>query len=265
MTCDDFQQRLGAYLDQELDATARQEMGQHLRECPACRSAHARQHALSAALQKQLPTFRAPDLLRARIQGAIRGAIRASHSEQATTPTRRWRLAAIAASALFVVTAGYALLATRDAVSPQDELAHEVLASHVRSLMPEHLTDVASSDQHNVKPWFNGKLDYSPPVYDLATRGFPLIGGRLDYIGGRPVAALVYQRRKHLINLFLWPTEREERRGREMTRQGYHLLHWTRGGSTYWAVSDLNETELRDFARLQQQMDSTAAARQGVR
>jgi anti-sigma factor RsiW len=256
VTCQNFEDQLGAYIDRELDAAARQDMEEHLRECPACRSSYARQRALSATLREQLPTFEAPDLLRARVEGALRGA----HSERATTPTRRWRWAAIAASALLVATASYSVLATRDAVSPQDELAHEVLASHVRSLMPEHLTDVASSDQHTVKPWFNGKLDYSPPVYDLATQGFPLIGGRLDYIGGRPVAALVYQRRKHVINLFLWPTERKDQRAPEMTRQGYHLLHWTRAGTTYWTASDLNETELREFARLQQQADSTAAA-----
>ena len=116
MTCEEFEDRLGAYIDGELDAAARQGMEEHLRECPACRSSYARQRALSAALRKQLPTFEAPDLLRARVEGVLRGA----HSEQVTTPTRRWRWAAIAASALFVVTAGYAVLATRDAVSPQD-------------------------------------------------------------------------------------------------------------------------------------------------
>ena len=131
--------------------------------------------------------------------------------------------------------------------------------------LPEHLTDVASTDQHNVKPWFDGRLDYSPPVYDLAPNGFPLIGGRVDYVGSRAVAALVYQRRKHLINLFVWPSERTDEHAREITRQGYHMLHWTRAGMTYWAVSDLNGDELREFARLDQQMDSLATSREGAR
>ena len=257
MTCDDVTYRLGAYVDQELDAGARAEMEAHLQACAACRLRHERQRTLSTALRAQLPTFEAPDLLRARITGAIQ----AAHAERARTPVRQWRWAAIAASVLFVLTVGYAALGARGAASSHDAIARDVLSSHVRSLMPEHLTDVASNDQHNVKPWFNGRLDYSPPVYDLAPRGFPLVGGRLDYVGSRPVAALVYQRRKHLINVFVWPAERAGERETETTRQGYHVLHWTRAGMTYWAVSDLSVDELREFARLVQEMDSLATSR----
>lgn len=258
MNCDDSGIRLGAYIDQELDAAARVDVEGHLQTCPACRVRHDRQRALSAALREQLPTFEAPDLLRARVEGAVKGA----SAERASMPVRRWRWAAVAASVLFVITAGYAALGPRRTASPQNTIAQEVLSSHVRSLMPEHLTDVASNDQHNVKPWFDGRLDYSPPVYDLAAHGFPLIGGRLDYVNGRPVAALAYQRRKHVINLFVWPTEAADARAPEITRRGYHLLHWTRAGMTYWAVSDLNGDELREFARLDQQLDSLAASRE---
>jgi anti-sigma factor RsiW len=125
--------------------------------------------------------------------------------------------------------------------------------------MPGHLTDVLSSDQHTVKPWFNGRLDFSPPVYDFAGRGYPLLGGRLDYVHRQAVAALVYGRRQHLINLFVWPASRRPTEAATpMTVQGYHLLHWTTADDSYWLASDLGLTELGDFARLVQQADSAA-------
>jgi anti-sigma factor RsiW len=136
-----------------------------------------------------------------------------------------------------------------------------VLASHIRSLMPGHLTDVPSSDQHTVKPWFNGRLDFSPPVYDFSGRGYPLLGGRLDYVDGRAVAALVYGRRQHLINEFLWPAGRGAAAvPATRTSQGYHLLHWTTADYSYWVVSDLGLAELRDLAGLLQRADSAAGA-----
>ena len=135
--------------------------------------------------------------------------------------------------------------------SAQNRLADEIVSAHIRSLMLEHKLDVASSDQHTVKPWFDGKLDFAPPVVDLASQGFPLLGGRLDYFNGRQVAALVYQRHKHFINVFIWPVDsRAPAGGRAAARQGYNLVHWTASGMTFWAVSDLNTAELEQFAQL---------------
>jgi anti-sigma factor RsiW len=127
----------------------------------------------------------------------------------------------------------------------------ELIAGHVRSLMVDHLVDVASTDQHTVRPWFNGKIDFAPPVADYASSGFPLIGGRVDYLAGRPVAALVYRHQQHVINVFLWPSgDASESAPRELSAQGYHLLRWSEGGLAYWAVSDLNARELTVLAEL---------------
>jgi anti-sigma factor RsiW len=165
------------------------------------------------------------------------------------------------AASLALVALGSWGIATRRATT--DALGDQVLASHLRSLMPGHLTDVVSSDQHTVKPWFNGRLDFSPPVYDFAGRGFPLLGARLDYVGGRSVAALVYGRRKHFINVFLWPAGGASSGVADgKTRQGYHLLHWVGPDYTYWLISDLGSTELRQFAQLLRDSDA-AGTRSG--
>jgi anti-sigma factor RsiW len=139
-------------------------------------------------------------------------------------------------------------------VDSVDAVAQEVVSSHVRALMGEHLFDVRSTDQHTVKPWFLGKLDFSPPVTDLAQAGFPLTGGRLDYVAGRPVAAVVYTRRLHTINVFVWPEASDVSHSSDARAiRGFHVRHWTRGGMSYWAVSDVNDADLDQFVHALQQ------------
>jgi anti-sigma factor RsiW len=209
---------------------------------------------LGAALREQMLRFPAPETLRARVRAGARAEAGGTRPRRALS----WRVLAVAAS-LVVVALGTRELALRGAVG--EAITNQVLASHVRSLMPGHLTDVLSSDQHTVKPWFNGKLDFSPPVYDFAGGGFPLIGGRLEYVDGRLVAALAYGRRQHVINVFLWPAEQGRTAGpRAATRQGYHLLHWATPAYTYWIASDLGLAELNEFAALLQRGDSVSAA-----
>jgi anti-sigma factor (TIGR02949 family) len=247
--------QLDAYLDGELASRDAREFEAHLKECPDCDRLHDARVALGAAIRAEVPALRAPDELRTRVRAALRSAAGGPVASR-RTPVPGWRPLALAASLALVAVGSWRLGSNRAA---EEALGEQVLTSHVRSLMPGHLTDVVSSDQHTVKPWFNGKLDFSPAVYDFAGRGYPLIGGRLDYIGGRPVAALAYGRRQHLINVFLWPaTKGPGREPGETMRQGYHLLQWTTPEYTYWVVSDLGVAELREFAGLLRQADSAA-------
>jgi anti-sigma factor RsiW len=159
-------------------------------------------------------------------------------------------VASLGGSALFVRSSARAAR-TPD---PVDAVAQEVVSSHVRASMGEHLFDVRSTDQHTVKPWFLGKLDFSPPVNDLAQAGFPLTGGRLDYVAGRTVAALVYMRGQHTINVFVWPDASDvTRSSAARTIRGFHVRHWTLGGMSYWAVSDVNDADLDQFVHALQQ------------
>jgi anti-sigma factor RsiW len=187
---------------------------------------------------------RASDALRARVQASIKDSAR----EHRAPAMRRGFLLAAAFAAVAVVSWNVAVLQVRP--SPDEAIAREVLNAHVRSLMgPSRLNDVASSDQHTVKPWFIGKLAFAPPVRDLAGVDFPLAGGRLDFLDGRQVAALTYKRRLHTVNLFVWPaSEARDSPPQALSMKGYSIIHWTRAGMRYWAISDLGPTELATFA-----------------
>ena len=255
MTHQEFQLYLDPYVDGELAPQEARELEIHIRDCRDCARLHEARVALGAAIREQVPPFQAPDALRTRVQTALRAAAGTPRRGRRVPPVV-WQSFALAASLAAVAVGSWRLAIYRAA---GEDLTAQVLTSHVRSLMPGHLTDVASSNQHTVKPWFNGRVDFSPPVFDYAGRGFPLIGGRLDYIGGRPVAALVYARRQHVINVFLWPATHETDSGPDVARQGYHILHWATPEYVYWVVSDLGLAELREFTSLVQQADSAAA------
>jgi anti-sigma factor RsiW len=162
-----------------------------------------------------------------------------------------WNWLALAAAVILAAIVASSFLPRLRQPGADQFLATQLIGSHVRSLMANHLTDVASSDQHTVKPWLDVKLDFAAPVVDLSGEGFPLIGGRLDYLENHSVAALVYQRRKHFINLFIWPTTPADSKEQKMVeRQGYHLVHWIDGDFTYWAVSDVSVGDLQNFKQL---------------
>ncbi len=253
MRCDEAREYLSAFLDDELDPVRSREIEEHVASCADCAAALGEMKQLGGRLRTEAPYYRASDSLRARVsrtawQGASRGRDAGASPRRAGVLPRAW---VGAAAAVLVVLGATWIFTSLERQAIVGSMEREVVSSHIRSLMAAHLTDVASTDQHTVKPWFNGRLDFSPTVSDLSASGYPLLGGRLDYLGGRPVAALVYQRRKHWINVFTWPLEgARDSRASVKTQQGYHMIHATRAGMAYWIVSDLDPKELSEFAGL---------------
>jgi len=268
MNCEEATKLKDGYLDGELDPITSQTIEQHLRECPKCDQAYKTHGSLIRAIGNATPYFKAPAELRERIQSSLRDEIaelptrNVARDAQPLFPRRQprprailwetsWNWLALAAAIIFAAIIALTLVPRLQRPGADQFLATQLIASHVRSLMASHLTDVASSDQHTVKPWLDAKLDFAPPVVDLSSEGFPLVGGRLDYLDNRPVAALIYQRRKHFINLFVWPAGAgTERAMKTISRQGYQLLHWIDSEFNYWAVSDISEKELQEFKQL---------------
>jgi anti-sigma factor RsiW len=270
MNCEQATDLMDGYLDGELDPITSQAIEQHLRDCRNCEQAYKAHMALTHAIGVGAPYYKAPRGLRERIQSSLREEIaeqparnlaadagpviaRKQLASRSILFGTSWNWLALAAAIVFAAIIAWTLLLPGLQRSDAEQfLATQLIAGHVRSLMANHLADVASSDQHTVKPWLDAKLDFAPPVVDLTSAGFPLIGGRLDYLDNRPVAALIYQRRKHFINLFVWPASDVSRRtkAKEISRQGYHLLHWIEGDFNYWAVSDVNKEDLQNFQHL---------------
>jgi anti-sigma factor RsiW len=240
MNCQQAKPLIDFYADGELDAAGILELEKHIHDCFACALAWRNAQALKKSLKHDALYFTAPAELRRTIKAELRSQLK----PRANFWNWNWLTAATTGVAAICLVF---LLAHPSA---QQQLAQEVVSSHVRSLMANHALDVVSSDQHTVKPWFDGKLDFAPPVKDLAAQEFPLAGGRLDYLGGRAVAALVFHRNKHVINLSIWPAkEMDSSPATRAPMQGYNLIHWSKAGMTFWAVSDLNEKELMEFAQ----------------
>jgi anti-sigma factor RsiW len=255
MDCKETLELLQAYADQELGLPEAIEIDKHVQSCPDCREEMTGQKALRAAVRRHATYFTAPSHLESRLKAVL-----APKEERKSALARRgwnwfgpWHWANPAAALVSVITVAWSVSLFFALPSATDIVAEEVASGHVRSLMANHLADVVSTDRHTVKPWFNGKLDFSPTVRDFAAQGFPLVGGRLDYLDHRPVAALVYRHSQHPINVYIWPaTEGQKAEARTLSRQGYHLAHWVQGGMVYWAVSDVDPQELTQLVALLQ-------------
>jgi anti-sigma factor RsiW len=245
--CNESRTWLDGYIDGELDLAQTVQIERHIKGCASCSRARDSRRALHNSLRAANLQFRCPDRLRT----TIKAAVRRETARPDSRPNIPRRLLAIAAALLLMAGGSWLVLGPMRGPSLDNRIAQEVVASHVRSLLADHLTDVASSDRHTVKPWFAGKLDFAPAVVDLSAEGFPLVGGRLDYLEHRPVAALVYTRRKHAINLFLWPGEHVGGSAlQSASSQGYQIAHWNEAGTACWAISDLNSSELGQFVQL---------------
>ncbi|MGM3277584.1 anti-sigma factor family protein [Ralstonia sp. 24A2] len=274
MNCDDIRALLAARADGELGAADSLRMETHLGNCTACTDVATRHDTVVRALRQGLRApalyMKAPAGLSDRVLHAVQAEAQAKAGARPqtspasarprrraespwqrlvgwlTTPTRGLGLG-LGAGAVAAVALGVGVLVGRpDTVA---QTAHDITASHVRALLGARETDVLSSDRHTVKPWFNGRIDYAPPVTDLATRGFPLIGGRLDYIDGRPVAVLVYRSAQHPVDLYVRPEAGADTEPALRTERGYQLMYWRSTGMGYWAITDASADVVQAFAR----------------
>ncbi len=249
MNCNETRGMIDADIDGELDLVRHLDLAAHLRTCPECARYAETARARREVLRGSLPRFTAPPQL----AGNIRLALLAEGAPAAAAPasSRRtplawplWNIAGLAASLAFVLLIGFAW---GNARARAHLLVEEAVNDHVRSLQASHLTDVTSTDQHTVKPWFAGRIDFAPPVVDLAVAGFPLVGGRLEHLDGRPAAALVFHRRQHAINLFVWPATAGAVPGRQAGANGYNTESWSQNGLNFLAVSEIPAGELAQF------------------
>jgi mycothiol system anti-sigma-R factor len=243
MACEQPKTHLHAYLDGELDAAGMATFERHLETCADCAAALEAEEGLRRSLQQAELYERAPESLRRKVRIA-------TAPTPASANPGAWRWLAVAAALIIAILWGSRSFFPIIKSPQQAAWTTTLLDAHLRSLQPGHLTDVESTDQHTVKPWFDGKLDIAPPVRDFAADGFPLVGGRLDVIEGRTVAALVYGRRKHMVNVFVWKSQDTVSYSDSGERQGYHWVSWKKDGFTFCAVSDVSLPELQQLKTL---------------
>ena len=245
MNCQETQHWLSAYCDGELPMPLTLEIEQHFGGCQTC--AQMRDNVALMSKRLRAAAFTVPESLKQRVLAAVKPQAQIA---RVVRPSPRWWTGVAAAAALVIAAF---VVQTHDRAQDKRLLLSEVTDSHIRSLIGDHLVDVASSDKHTVRPWFEGKVDFAPAVPDLSAHGFKTIGGRLDYIGGHSAAALVYQCRKHYISLILWPTGADENESSgiqsETAQRGYSIVRWNAGGMSYWAISEVSEDDLKTFAK----------------
>ena len=241
MKCEEVEVLIHALIDGELDAGHAREVEAHIAACPSCAEKLREFQDLRKAMAPSSLRFAAPSSLRSRIEGKLPQPLAAMASRRSVI-----KGFAFGAGASAIAASGLLVMVMR--ADDDRRVLGEVVSAHLRSMQAQHLTDVLSSDQHTVKPWFNGKLDVAPPVADLTALGFTLLGGRLDYIDAKPVAAIVYRRRAHVINLFCAPAPGAGRSAPAMeSLQGFNVRRWTDNGLNLWAVSDIAADELNEF------------------
>lgn len=248
MPCEQTENQLHGYLDGELDAVSAANFEKHLKTCPDCKQTLAAEEALHQTIQKADLYERAPQSLRKSLLGNSQQ-LPAVHPFPAPRAFA-WQWLAAAAVFLLAVLVGWQQLQKPRGVSEAQLVAASLVDAHLRSLQPGHLTDVESTDQHTVKPWFDGRIDFAPPVRDFASDGFPLLGGRLDVVQGRTVAALVYGRRKHIVNVFVQKLQPADGWNGSGTTQGYNWLVWQNGGFSFFAVSDTSAQDIEQLREL---------------
>ena len=247
MNCQESARLLPGYFDSELDLVRTLEIEDHLNTCEACTAVIEADRALRTAITGGNLRYAAPPKFVLNVRAAVANAFPRETAKRRWT----WEWGFAAAALILCAVLTWKLLPGNNRTNSAATVADEAIADHIRALMPGHLSDVESTDQHTVKPWFDGKLDFAPPVENFTEQGFPLIGGRLDYLDHRPAAALVYQRRKHFISVFLLPATGEPDRAESQTSErGYNVISWTRASMSYWVVSDVNPVELEQMVKL---------------
>jgi len=245
--CDDKLPLLNALVDGELDAANTVAVEQHVKTCPGCAEALADLTSAHALLSVEGLAYAAPEPLRRRIRIALEAEARAARPRMARRSAPVWLPWSITGGATLAAACLALVIGVQGATT---SLSDELVNEHVRSMMAEHLVDIPTSDRHVVKPWFDGKVAFAPTVIDFVDKGFPLVGGRLDYVERQRAAAIVYHRRLHVINVFVWPEGARDRFATDGAVNGYNLVHWTANGLTYWAVSDVDSRDLRELRDL---------------